>query len=304
MVTLARRRVPVPGTAVVPCSRPGWEFRVLPARLLQVQPRVFHGPDFTLPARCPFPAVVTVHDTVPWDAPGDLSWRARLWYRWRTPPSVRSARLVLADSAWAAGRVAAKFPDSRVAHLLPGAGPEFSAGAGDRPKEILYVGGVTPRKRLGALLDAFSVLQGDDPRWRMRWVGYRGRGSAPILERAGAAGVEWEEGAPTARVAEAMRGAAVLVYPSGLEGFGLPVLEALASATPVVALDTPVAREAGGDAALYSGPEAAALAESVRAAAALATDHGWRQKAREHAARLSWRRAAERYVNLLMGAVA
>ncbi|MCH7494289.1 glycosyltransferase family 4 protein, partial [bacterium] len=256
MHPLSRRPVPVPGAVVRPCSRPVWEFAVLPRLLREIRPDVVHGPDFTLPWQSAIPAAVTLHDPVPWEAPDDLSWRARLWYRWRAPQAAATARLVVSDSRWAAKRLEERFsPRGGVAVLRPGISPRFVPGAGKREPVVLHFGGVTPRKRLDLLLDAWSIIKAAEPGLSMVWLGYEGKGSGPLLARAAAAGVEWRGLVSPQEVVRAVQTAAVVVYPSRLEGFGLPVAEALASATPVVALDTPVAREAGGEAARYSAAD-------------------------------------------------
>ena len=94
--TFHRRRsssIPIVRTTARRC--PVWEFAVLPGLVREVQPDVVHGPDFTLPWQSACPAAVTLHDPVPWEAPEDLSWRARVWYRWRAPQAAASARLVV-----------------------------------------------------------------------------------------------------------------------------------------------------------------------------------------------------------------
>lgn len=299
VLPLARRPVPVPGAVVRPCSRPVWEFATLPALLRELRPTLVHGPDFTLPWQGDCPATVTLHDPVPWEAPEDLSWRARLWYRWRAPPAVSAARVAVADSSWAAARLGQVFPARRFSVLHPGLSPRFVPGSVPREPVVLHFGGVTPRKRLDLLLAAWERIKAEKPSLRLVWLGYEGKGSGPLLARAKAAGVSWRGLVSPQEVVRAVQAASVVVYPSRMEGFGLPVAEALACATPVVALDTPVAREAGGEAAGYAAPDADALAQEVLAALGRAESPDWQAAALAHTANFTWEKAAAKYLGLV-----
>ena len=92
------------------------------------------------------------------------------------------------------------------------------------------------------------------------------------------------------RLAELYRGAACLVQPSRFEGFGLPVLEAMASGTPVVAVPEPALEEVAGDAALFVEEER--LADGIRQALADRDRLVW--AGLERARRFSWRATAEK----------
>src|SRR5207244_1385557 len=101
---------------------------------------------------------------------------------------------------------------------------------------------------------------------------------------------------PDAELASLYRGARALAYPSLLEGFGFPPLEAMAAGVPVLCGDIPVLREVAGDAALFADPtDEAALSVALRD---IAKDADLRarliERGRERAAAFGWRRAAER----------
>jgi glycosyltransferase involved in cell wall biosynthesis len=172
--------------------------------------------------------------------------------------------------------------------------------------EILHVGSNSGRKRIDVLLRVFAAVRAEFP-------------SARLIRVGGALTSEQSRLAEQLCIMEAIvvlpflerevlasvyRGAAIVLQPSEREGFGLPVLEALACGTPVVASDLPVLREVGGDAAIYApGGDVVAWTEKVvqlinerrerpeqwevRRAAAIA-----------QAARFSWAAYAERMMEL------
>ncbi len=129
----------------------------------------------------------------------------------------------------------------------------FSAGIAERDgarTRVLFVGEPEARKRLDLVLAALPLVH---ERWRhsieLVVVGASGRYPMPPLPPTIAVrnlGV-----VDDSALVQVYREAGVLLYPSVYEGFGLPIVEAMAAGTPVIAADTPVARETGGDAALY-----------------------------------------------------
>ncbi|MBC8515103.1 glycosyltransferase family 4 protein [bacterium] len=303
LLPFARREVPFEGVKVEKSSRLAWEFAHLPRLLEESDPDIFFCPDFTLPQRIPCPALLTVHDPVPWDRPSDLGLSARLWYTLFTPRAVVQAARILTDSQWAASRLGEIFPRSsdKFVPFYPGISPHFHPRPVPKKKEILYVGAITPRKRLDLLLGAYPVLR--DMGYTMKWVGYPGRDAerllkAAPLQDAEEEGLQWVSNASLKEVALWMAEAAVVVYPSEMEGFGLPMAEALASGTPVVALDTPVAREVGGQAGRYAQANIPSLLEEILSADSLAEDEEWLETARQQTLPYKWETQGAAFVTL------
>jgi glycosyltransferase involved in cell wall biosynthesis len=168
------------------------------------------------------------------------------------------------------------------------------------PGFLLHIGTIEPRKNLTRLVAALALLPPDR---RLVLVGNRGWSEEPILRAIRDAGdrVVQLGFLPDLDVQALLRGAALLVCPSLYEGFGLPVIEALAAGTPVACADIPVFREVAGDAAAYFDPaRPAAIAEVV---AGLLADEGARGRLAHagpaRAARYTWASAADRLLRVL-----
>lgn len=179
------------------------------------------------------------------------------------------------------------------------------AGRAGRPF-LLHVGSCIPRKRIDVLLDVFAAVREGRPGLHLVQVG--GEWTADQQEQARRLGVDGERvqvrGLTRGQVASLYRRAAVVLQPSEAEGFGLPVVEALACGARVVASDIPVLREVGGPAAVYRpvgdvGAWAAAvgaLLDDPAAGPPGPARLGW-------AARYSWAEHARIVLNAYLGLV-
>jgi len=184
-------------------------------------------------------------------------------------------------------------------HVVPLACPPQAAAEGSTPsgQYVLYAGGLEPHKNAALLIDAMARV---DAGARLVMVGaWSKRRLARLKRRArksGSAGrIDWLGHVSAGRLSALRREAAAVLVPSRKEGFGLPVLEAMAAGRPVVASDTPAIREVGGDAVTYLPPEDpapwAAQIDAIAEDAALRRTMSSRgtQRARE----FSWRATAE-----------
>jgi len=159
-------------------------------------------------------------------------------------------------------------PADRITVIPPGADPVFfaeqSAGEdtsvrGFLPQEpfLLHVGSTIPRKRIDVLLRVFAGALRAFPDLRLVRVGGAfTAGQQALADELGAAGrIVQAPHLTKPQVAAVYRQAALVLQPSSAEGFGLPVIEALACGCPVLASDIPPLREAGGAAAEYRTPD-------------------------------------------------
>jgi glycosyltransferase involved in cell wall biosynthesis len=191
-----------------------------------------------------------------------MKWLDRRIFRWAVPRAARRASRVIAVSERTKRDLIDLYaiPPDRIAVAPHGVDPAFAPGlVGDHDGYLLYVGAIQARKDPLAAADAAAevglplVVAGPE----------REPALARELERRGADLRGYVE---KPELAGLYRGAACLVLPSRYEGFGLPVLEAMACGTPVVARPDPALQEVAGDAAIYAEPED--LADAIRQALA------------------------------------
>ncbi|MGD9696608.1 MAG: glycosyltransferase family 4 protein [Thermoleophilia bacterium] len=248
-------------------------------RLARAAPRALADIDagaaiftYVSPGWRPCPVLLAIHDATFMTDPEWLGPRARAVLRGLVPRSARRAEGVLALSRTAAADIAAalRIADDKIHVVSPYPAPVFgpAEGAAQRVRErfgldryCLAVGDLGPRKNLAALSAAVDAL--DDPDLTLALVGKPGRGGERIAADSGG---RWLGYVDDDGLADLYRAAAVTAYPSLYEGFGLPVVEAMACASPVVASDRGAIPEVAGDAALLVRPSVRGIAEGLRAA--------------------------------------
>ena len=292
-----------------------WEQVAVPLAALRAGVRVLHVPHYVIPLAYPRRMVVTVHDIIhvlfPEFLPAALGFA---YARFLIRAAVRRSSRVIAVSQTTAddlGRLFGADPaklrvipngihDSFFAAADPGEDESLREHLGVRRPYFLHVGNHKPHKNVEGVLKAYQIFV------------HSGRHYAPPLVLAGGFTPDGE----LARRAQGMglgdrvrclghlerrelaalfRGAAVFVYPTLYEGFGLPVLEAMACGAPVVAGDVAAVREVAGDSVLRVNPrDVVELAAALRRLTEQPELCGQlREKGRETAARYHWRQAAE-----------
>ena len=241
---------------------------------------------YALPFRVPCPSVVTIHDLSFEREPALMSRKDRIVFRRVVPRAARRAARVLTVSERTKADLVELYglPEAKVVVTPNGVDPAFTPSCSEQlSRYALAVGAVQPRKNQLAALAAAQAAG-----LPLVVAGPVKDGPLAVELRAGGADLRGYVTQP--ELVELYRGAACLVQPSRYEGFGLPVLEAMACGTPVVALDEPALREVAGDAAVFV--DEAGLADGVRRA--LAERERLVAAGLARAALFSWRAAAER----------
>jgi glycosyltransferase involved in cell wall biosynthesis len=194
--------------------------------------------------------VLTVHDLSFKRKPELMPLKDRLVFRTSVPRSARKADRVIAVSERTREDLIDlyRIPAEKIRVIPHGVDPAFSPGDGTTEGYLLFVGAVQQRKDPRAALEAARDLQ-------MQLVIAGPEREPALAGELRGLGADLRGYVEKEDLARLYRGAACLVVPSRYEGFGLPVLEAMASGTPVVASPDAAMVEVAGDAAVYAGPD-------------------------------------------------
>jgi glycosyltransferase involved in cell wall biosynthesis len=313
-VTAPGAEPPVPDAESL--SAPGNPFTIagglsLAAALRRTHADLAHCPHFPTPLPAPHPLVVTLHDLTPLIIPAAMpSPLKRAVYRWWNARDAKAADAVTVNSRNTGADIERFFPAARgKVHVIPHALDPFATfPAGPLPSDleggpyVLSMGNTKPHKGLPTLLRAFAALATSRPGLRLLLVGADSpRFAASVLGGDPAAGrVTFTGAVDDATLRALYANAAVFAFPSLYEGFGLPVLEAMALGAPVVCSNAASLPEVAGDAALtFPAGDAEALAGSLGAVLDGPELHDTLAAAgRERAALFTWEETARRTVNL------
>ena len=304
-------------------ARLAWEQTGLPLVAQQVRAEVVHSPHYTMPLRVGHPVVVTIHDATFFTQPDQHTAVKGTFFRSATRTALRrAARVIVPSKATRDELVRVLDADpTKIDVAYHGVDPEIfhvpteadkarvAARLGVRGRYVAFLGVLEPRKNVPNLIRGWvsAVHWRDDP---------------PALVLAGGSGWDEEVDAAIAEVPAHLRvvrpgylrfadlpgylgGATVVAFPSHGEGFGLPVLEAMACGAPVLTTHRLSLPEVGGDAVAYTEPgaddiaaalsglldDAARRQQLASAALARAREFTWATSAEAHMA--SYARAAQ-----------
>ena len=295
-------------------SRLLWEQVSLPLDLKRRKARLLHSPHHTTPIPyCPCPRVLTVHDVTFFILPERYPLVRRLYFQMLTIAAARRSKAVLVPSSSVADEASSflGLPRARISVTHEGVDPAFkrldraacsklALERYDLPEGyLLSLGTREPGKNREAILWSMRYLVdlGGDP--HLAIVGQRAWGAAQeeglvaqlgLEDRVHFTGYVHQEDLPALYNA-----ASVFLFPSLYEGFGLPVLEAMACGTPVVTSNVSALPDVAGDAAILVDPhDAHAIADAVNLLWNDAAEAGrLRSAGLERAARFTWEACAE-----------
>ena len=309
-------RPPIPGTL--------WLHTLLPRELARSGADVFIASLAVVPRRCPVPAVAMVHDITPRTHPHRHTLANRFCFNAYLEESLERAAVVVAGSAATEAALLEHLPfvRSKLAHISYGVDATFSPPAGGDDgsatrerfasglRYLLHLGTLEPRKGIGTLVRAYEQLRGrlSDPP-ELVIAGAPGWGVAPIMAAIESSPARRHIHLPgyvsREQARELLRHAEAFVLASEVEGFGLPLAEAISCSTPAVASDIPALREAAGDAALFTPPgDPAALAAAIGRALEPEVTAELRRRAAARAPSLRWEPVVEAWDAVLARVVA
>ena len=315
------------GRAVGTAADMLWTHVRLPLQLRKLKPDLLHSPAFVAPAVAPCPVVVTVHDVTYLLYPSHFSRWWRTYLKILMPRVINYATAVITVSQHSKNDIVRAYGVSKEkVHVVPNGvdhqrfsptaalDHNWAASLGLRSNYLLHVGTLAYRKNIPTLLRAVAHLRksGKLKSRQLVLAGSESRGIRgaeeiyqTIQELDLTDTVVLAGHVPDNCLGGLYAAAEILVMPSLYEGFGFPVLEAMASGTPVVSSNTSSLPEVGGSAALYFPPEDHyALSQNLEAVltnGSLAAD--MRSKGLKRAAEFSWERTATETIRVYRGVV-
>ena len=288
------------GRALVPVRDVGWYLAALPVKAKRDGVDVLHCPTHRAPVLSSVPLVVTFHDLAILRHPETFNRWTRTYSRLTLPQVAKAARRLIAVSEFTKRELLdlLDVPDEKVRVIPNAVGPPFEPGGDAEDGEyVLAVSTLEPRKNLARLVEAYrrASLNGLElvVAGAPGWGGVRVEGD----------GIRWLGEVGDDQLARLYRGARCVAYVSLYEGFGLPVLEAMACGAPVVAGRNDASEEVAGTAAVLVDPLdadaiAAGLAEAVERRDEL------RELGFERARAFDWREVAKATVEVYREAAA
>jgi glycosyltransferase involved in cell wall biosynthesis len=219
---------------------------------------VFHFSDWMYPPQRAGLRATTIHDLFPLRHPNWVHPQTYRMHSRKYRHAAESCDLIVVNSEFTAGEVVELLgvPRAQICVAHPAVSPSFRPDAPSRElggPYVLTVATLERRKNLETLLDAMPLVRARHPELRLAVVGAPGW-QGPSLDAEGVLPLGYVH---DEELAALYRGAEVFVYPSRFEGFGMPIVEAMACGTPVVASAHRSMDEASGEAAVRADPESA-----------------------------------------------
>lgn len=260
---------------------------------------LMHIPHWNVPFFMPMPYVVTIHDLILWQKPNTEGTHLPQWlfylkyfifkkiFAW----AVNRSRAVMVPSAYTANELMTAFPEAKNKITVTGEAVKDFSRLTDRPSllaeqhiltpYLLYVGSAYPHKNLKRLIQAFQMVKTAKPGLNLLLVGNQDSFYRDLKEWGKQenylVGVRFMDAVPDATLGTLYRYAALLVYPSLTEGFGLPPLEALSVGLRPVASRRGSLPEVLGERAVYCNPEDTKdIASKIESALELPRLEAWR----------------------------
>jgi glycosyltransferase involved in cell wall biosynthesis len=256
---------------------------------------VLHFSDWMYPPQRGGVRATTIHDLVPIRFPDWTTPRTQSMHGAKYRNAAATCDVIFCNSAFTAEDVHGVLgvPRERLRVAPPGLADGLSPDGPSRDlgrPYVLTVATLEPRKNLGTLLEAHALLGGEPA---LAVAGGAGWGEQPRLDRPGVVPLGF---VGDDELGDLYRGAAAFVFPSRFEGFGMPIVEAMASGTPVVASAHPSMDEACGDAAIRVDPDdPEAIADGIRRAFSEPED--FVARGLDHARRFTWRAVGDTFLS-------
>ena len=290
-----------------------WEQRVLPGLVRQANADILLAPGYTAPLFCTTPIVVAIHDMSFAAHPEWFTWREGMRRRVLTRLTARRAARVITISEFSKHEITRRLGigAGKIDVIYPGAPePREAPTAAGSEQTVLYVGSLFNRRHLPELVEGFSRLARRTSGLRLEIVGENRTAPYIDIDALIAASdvddrISCHAYLPEEPLAELYRRARAFVFLSEYEGFGLTPLEALSTGVPIVVLDTPIAREVYGAAALYvERPDPVLIEAAIERAVMDQTERSRiLAAAPDTLARYSWQTCAARVLDVLQTCV-
>lgn len=283
-----------------------WEQAVLPSAARKANPELLHGTDFGRPLVCGREAINTLHDLSPFADSTFFPWTKRVYKKALISLVARRDPAVITVSSFSRAEIIERFqikPERVFAIPLGTDTANTSRRATEDPPRLLFVGTLENRKNVARLIEVFGILRSRRSiRHRLVLAGQPGYGWETIqsaIKQSGAASyVDIPGYVSHSELLDLYGSAAVFVYPSFYEGFGLPVIEAMAHGLPVVCSRATSLPEVGGNAAIYFDPydveEMVAAIERVIDSPSLQSE--MRERGLRQAAKFTWEECARKHL--------